>query len=443
MLPLVALVVLTQAPDAGAPQDPVEGPLVHLFAGAEAEAIGLPSGWNENGLDVFFGVRPMVGLSVGEVFSLRLGPLFRLRVIDLAPLDRPRDLGGVLRGEDWDRPGDFGELLQALRIGTETSAFRLEAGPVQKYTLGLGHVVFRYSNRANADARPASATALLSVGPVKAEVFAADVLSARLFAGEVTWDLGRTFSPSADVQGRYVLAVSAAYDAAVGTGSASRPTCADGASCVFTPPVATVVHLDGSVALLRGKAFTLLALAGLGARGETRDLGFLAGLAMDTRVAEVELSLRAEGRKQAGGFRQGFFSGQYELQRFAGLGFSGTPLALEVLPDAFSVFGELRLRLFGAVTLDGALEHFTVGRTDLDATLAVELLGQWLVAEARLGAVGLGQTPRWLVTGGLRWRLFKSFYVLAAGGTVFFPQGDGSLRRGVTASAGVGVDLER
>jgi hypothetical protein len=155
------------------------------------------------------------------------------------------------------------------------------------------------------------------------------------------------------------------------------------------------------------------------------------------------LSLRGEARKQAGGFRHGFFGAQYELARVSGLGFASAPIADERLPDAFSIFGELRLRLAQTVTVDGGVEVFTFGRTDFDSRLSVELLEKRLIAEARLGAMGLGQTPRWLATAGLRWRLFRSFYVLGSGGTVFFAPEQRSLVRGVTVMAGVGVDIER
>lgn len=432
------------------------GPAVRLFAGAEVEAGVLPSGFGDatgltgpsaGGLDVMAGLRPMLGLTVADDFTLQLGPLLRLRVIDTAPLQRDGDVGGVLRGQDWDRLGDFGELLQVLRVGSDTSPFQLRAGPVHQKTLGLGHLLLRYSNRLNADARPAGATATLSVGPVKAELFAADVLAARLFAGEVTWDVGRTFSGEATVHGRYLLALSLAHDFGVGTPSRLVElacTAIGGCTAGMVPPTATLAHLDGSFVVLRTQALSLMGLAGLGARAnQSRDLGFLAGLAMDVRVPSVELSLRAEGRKQAGGFRHGFFGAQYEVARFSGTGLGLTPLANEVLPDAFSVFGEVRLRLARTVTVDGTVEHFTFGRTDFDATVKVTALDERLVAEARLGAMGLGVAPRWVASAGLRWRLFQSFYVLGSGGTVFFPQADGSLARGVTVSGGVGVDIER
>jgi hypothetical protein len=447
---LLLVLLLGQTPDGGAAAPAVEPePTVHLSAGAEVEAGVLPSGFGggaAGGLDGLLGVRPMLGLSVADAFTLQLGPLLRLRVIDTPPLQRDGDIGGVLRGEDWDRLGDFGELLQVLRVGSDTSPFQLRAGPVHQKTLGLGHLLFRYSNRLNADARPAGATATLSVGPVKTELFAADVLAARLFAGEVTWDVGRTFSGDAAVHGRYLLALSLAHDFGVGTPARVRGLCPADAACIdrSVPPSATLAHLDGSFVVLRTRALSLMGLAGLGARAnQARDLGFLAGLAMDVRVPSVELSLRAEGRKQGGGFRHGFFGAQYEVARFSGTGLGLLPQAEEALPDAFSVFGEVRLRLSGTVTVDGTVEHFTFGRTDFDATVKVTALDERLVAEARVGAMGLGVAPRWSASAGLRWRLFQSFYVLGSGGTVFFPQADGTLARGVTVSAGVGVDIER
>ncbi|MBL8923292.1 MAG: hypothetical protein JNJ54_30855 [Myxococcaceae bacterium] len=455
MLPLALVLVLAQSPDGGVPTvvqappplDPE--PTVHLSAGAEGELGLLPSGSAENGVDLMFGFRPMVGMAVGDVFSIQLGPLIRLRVIDTPPLDRARDLGGVVRGQDWDRSGDFGELLQSLRIGTETSTFHLKAGPIHKKTLGLGHLLFRYSNRLNADARPSAATAVLSVSFLRFEVFASDIFAGRLFAAEVTWDIGRSFSGDASAHGRFMLSLSGGHDFAVGTPAAVRgPVCqaeqpCEPASVAMLEP-SSLVHLDVSAVLLRSSTISLMLVAGLGARATaSRDLGFLLGGAMDVRLSDVEVSLRAEGRKQAGAFRHGYFGPQYELARFSGIGFGFPALASEMLPDAFSVFGELRLRLLQLITVDGAVEAFTFGRTDFDTTLSVELLEKKLIAEARVGAVGLGQAPRWLLTAGLRWRLFTSFYVLGSGGTVFFPAPDGHLVRGVMASAGVGVDIER
>ena len=185
-------------------------------------------------------------------------------------------------------------------------------------------------------------------------------------------------------------------------------------------------------------------LAGVGSRvSSTVDLGLVAGGAVDATVGAFGLSMKGEVRKQAGGFRHGLFGPSYELARFADTGFAGPSVAAAVLPDGFSVYGEARAGVGSTVTLDAAVEHFFFGRTDLDATAILALLDGWILVDARFTVVGLGQLPRYAVTGSLRARLFHSFYLLASGESVFFPQLDGTLVRGVTASAGVGVDFER
>lgn len=416
------------------------GPPVHLKGAAEAELGLLPSGAQENGLDVMLALRPVLGFSVGEAFAIELGPTFRLRLGDLAPANRPSDFGGVLRGADWDETSDFGQILQALTIATESSAFFLRAGVVRKKTLGLGHLVNRYSNQENPDYHPAGATAVLAVGPVRAELFASDVLAARLFAGALAWDLGRTFSSSTELWDRFGLGLEVAHD----FGLAGLPFRVAPQVGRVSPPAVTLLGLDAWAVLLRSSSIRAMLLGGVGSRvNDTADLGFVAGGAVDATVSELGLSVKGELRKQAGGFRHGLFGPGYELSRYADTGFSGPSLAAAMLPNGFSVYGEARVAVGTAVAVDGAVEHFFFGRTDVDASATVTLLEQWVLVQARFTAVGVGQTPRYSVSGAVRARLFSSFYLTASGGTAFFPQLDGTLVRGVYASAGVGVDFER
>ncbi|MCA3013090.1 MAG: hypothetical protein INH41_11915 [Myxococcaceae bacterium] len=453
MMAALALgLLLSQTADGGVAL-PGPRPPLEVAAGLEVEGGVLSSGVDATGqvgaaggLDVLAGLRPMLRLSTGDDFTLQLGPLVRLRLVDAPPLQRDGDVGRVIRREDWDRLGDVGELLQALRLGAPQAPLQLRAGPVQQKTLGLGHLVFRYSNRTNADARPAAATATLALGPVRAELFAADVLAGRLFAADVTWDVGRTFSAEAWWRDRATLALSFAHDFAFGTPARPPGPCATEGACVEAPALAavTLAHLDGAVVVVRERTLTLMALGGVGARAVgSGDVGFLLGVAADLRWRGVELSARAEGRKQVGGFRHGYFGAQYELARFSGVGLGLTPQADERLPDAVSGFAEVRLRLARTLALDGAVEHFSFGRTDFDATMRLTAQAERLWAEVRVGAVGLGAAPRWLVMAGLRWRLADALYALGAAGTAVFPQADGTLARGVTASLGVGFDLER
>lgn len=423
-----------EAPSAGA------GPVVHLKGAGEAQLALFPSGGGDRGLDLMLAVRPVLGFSVGAGFSIELGPTFRLRAIDFPPLDRSADSGGLLRGADWDEPSDYGNILQSLTLLTESSPFFVRAGIVRKKTLGLGHLVNRYSNQENPDYHPAGATAVLAAGPLRAEVFASDVLGGRLFAGELAVDLGRTFSPSAAVWDRFGLGLEAGHD----LGRAGRPFRSDPVLERVSPPAVTLLQLDGWAVLLRTSAIRAMLLAGVGSRVSSAvDLGLVAGGAVDATVGAFGLSLKGEVRKQAGGFRHGLFGPSYELARFADTGFAGPSVAAAVLPDGFSVYGEARAGVGSTVTLDAAVEHFFFGRTDLDATAILALVDGRILVDARFTVVGLGQLPRYAATGSLRARLFHSFYLLASGGTVFFPQPDGTLVRGVTASAGVGVDFER
>ncbi|MFZ5440364.1 MAG: hypothetical protein ACOZQL_10165, partial [Myxococcota bacterium] len=399
-----------------------------------------PGGFGLNGPDLFGTVHAVIGFSVGEVFALELGPTFRFRLIDADADNRASDFGGVLRGADWDELSDFGQVLQRLQIGDPAGPVSLRVGPARKKTLGLGHVLWRYSNQLNPDAHPASAELDVHVGPVRAEVFASDILGARLFAGELAWDLGGTFSRDAAVRDRYVLALSMAHDFNL----AARPFRPTPETPTFTPAPATILHLDASAVLVRERFLRWLVMAGLGTRANsTGDLGLLVGTTLDATVKEVGFSTRLELRKQHGGFRHGFFGPQYELQRFSDLGFRGPGIQDALLPDSLSAFAELRVGIGTRVSFDAAAEYFFWNRLDLDGGMQLALFDEWFFLTLRTTVLGLAQSPRYHVAGGFRWRLFPSFYVLADGGTVFFPQPDGSLIRGVTASAGVGVDFAR
>jgi hypothetical protein len=432
----------TLAPPAPPVQAPPAEPApstVRLFGAAEADLGVLPSGLPENGLDLFTTLRAVAGFSVGDVFALELGPSFRLRLIDTPGFNRAADVGQVLRGADWDELSDFGNLVQSLRIAPESSPVFLRVGAVRKKSLGLGHLVARYSNQENVDYRPAAGRLVVAVGPVRGELFASDVLGARLFAGELAWDLGATFSRDAAVKDRYVLALQVAHDFNL----AGRPFRPDRSVPALTPAPVTLLHLDASAVLARSQALRWLVLAGSGVRNVTGDLGFVVGTAFDATAGEVGFSARLELRKQAGGFRYGYFGPGYELQRFSDTGLGLTPLADVRLPDSASGAAELRVAVGSLFTADVFAEYYFWNRLDLDASLELEVLAQRLQLTGRFTALGLAQQPRFSAQGGFRLRLLPSLYVLAQAGTVFFPQPDGTLIRGITASAGAGVDFER
>ncbi|MBS1152470.1 MAG: hypothetical protein H6Q89_4168 [Myxococcaceae bacterium] len=449
-VPLVLLTLVLSADpaaDAGAPIQPTPWPVeaapsdgapssrtqLKLRGAAEVGLTSFPSGFPGGTQDALLDLRPVLGLDLGEDFALELGAELRMRLVDNPPEQRSTDFGGVLRRADWDEPSDFGQILHALRVGNPAGFFWLEAGAVRKRTLGLGHLLWRYSNQDNPDYHPAAATVGAGYKAFRGELFASDLFGARIFAGEAVADFGRIFGSSEGAFDRFHLAVSAAHDAGR-AGSAAAPV--------------TLLQLDLDAVFYRSSALRLMVLAGAGGRtadllDPTADVGLLAGLAADLTLPRgFSIGGRVELRKQQSGFRPGFLGPGYELARFSGTGFSQPARAAEQLPDGFSVAGELHLAHRTTVSLDAALEYFSWGRADVDGLFSLELLDHRLVAGARYTGTGLGQVPRHAVTGELRARIVASFYVIGSGGTVFFPQTDGSLVRGIYAGAGAGIDFD-
>ena len=449
MAPAVLLVVLAQAlaeepVDAGTPVEPPSPPLgFAVRGGVEAGFTSWPEGTPQ---DLLFFVRPLLSLEIGDAFEAELGGTLNLLVLDEPPLNRAREYGALLRRADWDELSDFGQVVRQLRLGKHDGPVRVRAGPVRLKTLGNGHVVNRYSNRDNPNYHPAAADGALTLGPVRAELFVSDVLGPRLFAGLAGLELGRLLATDTAWYDRFWLTLELAHD----FGNAGGPTCPlDGSLSGCAPgdrlktPQASLLHLDFSAMLYRGETLRLQALLGAGTRlGALSNVGGVAGLTAELDLQGFLVGAKLEGRKQAGGFRQGYFGPQYELSRFAGAGFSGVPLGAQVLPDSGSFYAELRAGVRGVLVAEAAVEHFFWGRTDVDASVQAELFESRVVTALRFTAVAVGVFPRYAMSAEARVRVVRSLYALMSGGTAFLPQSDGTLTRGVFVSFGVGVDLE-
>jgi hypothetical protein len=177
------------------------------------------------------------------------------------------------------------------------------------------------------------------------------------------------------------------------------------------------------------------------------------GAGADAVTPTLDLKLRLEVRRQHGGFRQGFFGPDYELARFEAAGPDGVPLADAPFPDGFSAYCEAVVG-WNAVQYGGLQRHlklslgaevFTWGRFDVDGRVAAQLFGRNLEVAVKGLAVGMGQPgARYLGAAEVRWRLLAGrLYALGTGGTLLFPEGDGTLRPGAFASIGLGVDHAR
>ena len=413
------------------------------FRGAlESLVLSFPSGApDESGApgkqDVFVTALPLLGFDGGDDFGFELGAELRLRLFDDPPAQKDRDYGHLIRREDWDETSDFGQILRELRIGPEEGAFSARAGPLFNQALGHGHLVSRYSNRDDPNYHPAGVFAHLVLGPTRTEFLASDFLAARLFAAEISVDMGRILSSDAGQADRYHLAFSFAHD--------------NGATGFVTPPL-TLLHTDFDAALYRGAEARVFAFIGMGSRIFVPEafLGGNLGLSVEGAPAGTAIGGKAELRKQYGGFRQGMFGAGYELSRYSAVGRNGVPLADDRLGDGFSGYAEFWVAsgpeegTASRISFSAAGEYFSYdARVDADLSLALRLMGGRLLTSGRLVATGVGLQPRYLATGEARFRFASAFYAMVSAGTVFFPQPDRSLVRGFYAGAGLGVDFER
>ncbi|MFY0581769.1 hypothetical protein ACN28S_52590 [Cystobacter fuscus] len=160
---------------------------IRFHASLEAGALALPSGLGANGMDGFVVVFPRLGVKGGEEFEFEMGAPLRLRLLDTEPSQVDADHAARLRRQDWDELSDFGQLVRELRVGRDDGMLQLRAGSFSTWTLGAGWLVNRYNNNLSQDYHPAGANFVAYLGPTRVEVFASDVLAARLFAGEFRW----------------------------------------------------------------------------------------------------------------------------------------------------------------------------------------------------------------------------------------------------------------
>ncbi|WP_244981923.1 hypothetical protein [Corallococcus exercitus] len=405
----------------------------HFLARLDVSTLALLPRGDSGRREGFVQVVPTLMLDGGAEFAVNLGAPVRLRLWD------GKRNAGAFRQEDWDSLSDWGQVVRALKLGSNEAPLALWMGALESYTLLSGHLVRRYSNRINPDYHPAGGFFTGTLGPLYGEVFASDVLGARLFGVEAEVDLEHVLFGQPAQAGRYTLAVSAVHEGGKGEG---------------TSPQVTLAHLDGTAVVWTRPGFELHLLAGWGGRPGTGGAwGAVAGVGADADAAGLNARLRLEARRQHGGFRQGAFGPDYELARFRAVGTSGQPLVEASFPEGASVYAEADVgwdaeRLVGRtqrhLAFSWAVEVFAWGRVDTDGRLALQLFERNLEVAVSVLGMGLGrQGARYLVSGDLRWRFAGRLYALGQGGTLLFPEADGALRPGAYASLGVGVDHAR
>ncbi|WP_338865188.1 hypothetical protein [Myxococcus stipitatus] len=380
----------------------------------------------------YFQVEPTIIFERGKEFGVDLGTPLRLRMWG------PKG-GGIVRREDWDELSDWGQVVRALKLGSDNSPLGVWFGQIDSYTLLSGHLVRRYAHRANPNYHPAAGVLTGTLGPVYVEAFTSDILGARLMGAEVELDLEHILFGKPEKKSRYTLATSVVHD----WGRAGGRTAS-----------VTLAHLDAVAVLVIRPEFEAHVFAGWGGRpGMGGAWGAVAGVGVDAETSTLDMVLRLEARNQRGGFRQGFFGADYELARFEAAGPSPVPIADAPFPDGYSLSGDAEVG-WDAVSYGGPRAHlklslgaevFSWGRADVDGRVAVQLFERSLELTLKGLAVGAGKPgARYLGAAEVRWRpLGGGLYAMGTGGTLLFPTAEGTLRPGAFASVGLGVDNAR
>ncbi|WIG95088.1 hypothetical protein [Myxococcus sp. SDU36] len=435
LLPLPGWASEPPLPDDEAPSTPSASPPRgwRYLARLEATTFALLPRAGAGGDDGFIQVEPTFIIDGGPEFGVNVGAPVRFHLWGGGAG------AGLVRREDWDSLSDWGQLVRGLKFGSNHAPLGVWFGGLDSYSLLTGHLVRRYSNRANPDYHPAGGFLTGTVGPLYTEAFVSDVLGARLMGAEFSLDMEHLLFGKPRQQGRYTLALSAVHDWGRAGGGA---------------PSVTLAHLDATAVVVVRPGFEALVIAGWGGRpGEDGAWGAVVGVGADAVTPTLDMTLRLEVRRQQGGFRQGFFGPDYELARFKAAGPDDVPLADASFPEGYSAYGEAVVG-WDAVSYGGLYKHlklslgaeaFSWGRFDVDGRVAVQLFERSLeVALTGLG-VGMGQPgARYLGAAEVRWRfLGGKLYAMGTGGTLLFPTAEGTLRPGAFASVGLGVDNAR
>ncbi|HYH96720.1 hypothetical protein [Hyalangium sp.] len=376
---------------------------------------------------------PALVVDDGAEWGLHVGAAVRVR------LWGGETRAGRVRTEDWDSLSDWGQVVRALKLGSDASRVGLWVGELEDYSLVSGHLVRRYSNRAHPDYHPAGASLTARLAPLYVEAFTSDVLGARLTGAQADVDVEHLLGGAPREPGRYMVGLSVVRDWGR----------AEGVS-----PQVTLVHVDGTAVVVVRPGFELHVLGGWGERvREAGAWGAVVGVGADVVRHTLDMKVRLEARAQRGGFRQGYFGPDYELSRWRAVGSSGLPVAQAPFPEGFSAYGEAvvgwdGVRLGGLLQrhlhLSLGVEVFDWGRVDVDGRWAVQLAERSLEVAVSGLALGLGQPgARQVYAGQVRWRFAGRLYALGQIGTLLSPTAQGELRSGAFAAFGLGVDNAR
>lgn len=129
--------------------DPIPGEerFQGMFERPEESSVSSGFDFGMIGEDWFISITPRIELNFGR-FGLGLQVPLNLKIVDNDPQNE--EIGGVLRKEDWDEPGEFLRVIRYIRFGYKRDFIYFRGGELAA-EIGHGTIVSRYLNNTDID----------------------------------------------------------------------------------------------------------------------------------------------------------------------------------------------------------------------------------------------------------------------------------------------------
>ena len=285
-----------------------------------------------------------------EWFDIGVVAPLALRLIDTPPGDRAGDIGGIIRGRDWDEVADIGRVIGAIRLGRPSDTVRAYLGPLTDLTLGHGSIVERYSNQIDRDRQRAGALLRVELPWLDGELGWSNV-----FGADLGWARVELLPTSRNLEGGEGPSLGASL-----VGDFTAPRCLW--PCARTAPLVTL-GVDAEWAFYFSQRLRLAPYVDFNGQFD-RGVGLSAGARATLYVPfgahpNIQISLIGEYTLSSDGYTPRYYTALYDSERFATQigpgaqpkalttihGGSGGRIGLEVdVPHLarFAAFGELR-----------------------------------------------------------------------------------------------------
>lgn len=264
---------------------------------------------------------PTVGCEPGRPCETLLR--FALQApIRLVVADAPPEQDGLIRAEDWDRPGDYLRILRTLSYGRPEEALHFRGGELTLRTLGHGTIVDGYTNVLRPDRFEFGLTSNINTRYGGLEFLLDDVTEPQVVGGRLfvrPWGFTESNDFLRSVAMGFTLMTDVHAPTTLAVTGDSYEVAEDGQPVVEEAETTYAAGFDLEFGSANSSAFTLTHYFDGNIVGESP--GFHVGTLADIAITpRFELALRGEIRALGRGYIPAYFSPLHEIDRFTYLG---------------------------------------------------------------------------------------------------------------------------